>query len=114
MMRIFRDRDGSEWRAWEVKPITRVYVDRRVADMGRPADVGDPDSDPRDRRVGDVQRGWVAFEKGGELRRLYPVPPDWEGLAEERLDLLRRMAIPVSRRLDEKPVEWPHPEPELP
>ena len=113
-MRIFRDRDGTEWRAWEVKPITRVYVDRRVEDLGAPAQPGDPDAEAVERRRGDVQSGWVAFECGSELRRLYPVPSGWEGLPEERLDLLRRIALPVYRRLDEDPVDWRALEPGLP
>ena len=113
-MRIFHDGDGIEWRAWEVKPITRVYLERRVEDRGPPADAGDPDAEPAERRRGDLQAGWVAFESARELRRLYPIPPEWEGLPEERLDLLRRVATQVYRRLDDARVEWPAPHADLP
>ena len=41
---------------------------------------------------------WLAFqtEDGAERRRLIDFPDDWERLSEQLLDLLRRMAEPVS------------------
>jgi hypothetical protein len=46
--------------------------------------------------------GWLCFERvdGSDRRRLSMshVPPDWDTLADERLDQLRRLAEPALRR----------------
>jgi hypothetical protein len=41
---------------------------------------------------------WLAFQRedGTERRRLSEVAANWEGLGDDRLDLLRRMATPVT------------------
>lgn len=104
-MRTYRDREGTEWRVWAVTPATRMYVERRAEDVGPPPPPEHEEA--RDRRVGDVQAGWLAFESEAEKRRFYPVPPDWETMPEARLDLLRRAGQPVTRRLE---VEDPLPE----
>lgn len=46
-----------------------------------------------------IPDAWLAFQNDddSERRRLYPVPPNWADLGDERLDLLRRMAEFVSR-----------------
>lgn len=38
---------------------------------------------------------WARPTSGSERRRLIEIPPNWEQLADDRLDLLRRMAEPV-------------------
>jgi hypothetical protein len=41
-------------------------------------------------------REWLAFQDatGSDRRRIFNVPPNWEDLSDERLDLLRRHAEP--------------------
>jgi hypothetical protein len=72
-IRSYTDRDGHEWSAWVVIPA--------------------PDSIAYQERFRD---GWVCFERaGGSARSRIPlseVPPAWESLPDDRLDLLRRVA----------------------
>ncbi len=72
-LRTFTDRDGERWNAWNVVPggTSGGYQER-------------------------YQEGWVCFERvpgGGRCRLSFKdLPPRWESLPEERLDLLRRVA----------------------
>jgi hypothetical protein len=79
-LRVYSDREGGEWRVWRVVPeansastLVEVYRD-----------------------------GWLCFERvdGGERRRLSmtQVPPGWETASDKRLDALRRLAEPATRR----------------
>jgi hypothetical protein len=79
-LRTYEDPDGKEWRVWRVVPDSISFS-----------------------TLGESYRGgWLCFERvdGSERKRLSmnEVPEDWEALAEERLDLLRRMAEPGTRR----------------
>lgn len=69
-MRTFQSRDGATWTIWRVQSTLGL--------------LGTPDE-------------WLAFQNadGTERRRLIEMPPNWEQLADDRLDLLRRMAEPV-------------------
>lgn len=69
-MRTFQSRDGATWTIWRVQSTFGL--------------LGAPDE-------------WLAFQNadGTERRRLIEMPPNWEQLADDRLDLLRRMAEPV-------------------
>lgn len=71
-MRIFLANDGTPWTVWLVSTGSAGAV------PGTPTE-------------------WLAFqsEDGTERRRLMEVPPHWEDLVDERLDLLRRMATPA-------------------
>jgi hypothetical protein len=73
-LRVFTDRDGHEWNAWLVRPVSG-------------------DASPLPARY---REGWVCFERtDGAGRCRLPVdqlPPGWEMLPDERLDLLRRVA----------------------
>jgi hypothetical protein len=79
-LRVYTDRDGTEWRVW---PVT-------------PSGAGVPMLDPT------YRAGWLCFERldGTDRRRLSMagVPPAWEALSDERLDLLRKVAEPAGRR----------------
>ena len=44
-------------------------------------------------------KGWLAFETGGEKRRLAPYPPDWVGFTDGQLVDLCAQASEVRRRL---------------
>jgi hypothetical protein len=48
---------------------------------------------------GGFQHGWLTFECGSELRRLTPIPDDWEYESAERLEALCQDARDVKRRL---------------
>lgn len=71
--REFQDSDGQSWRVWSTTPSTGT------------------------RLHGGFGRGWLTFECTSPeadlpLRRLCPIPPDWETMPEERLQLLCRTA----------------------
>lgn len=73
-LREFTDRSGCVWNAWNVQPPASANA------------VQEP-----------LREGWLCFQRreGGERYRLplSDVPPVWEELPPERLDLLRRVAL---------------------
>lgn len=71
-IRTFAGTDGTVWTAWFVQSTGMAPV------SGAPPE-------------------WLVFQNGdgSERRRLLEVPDGWEELADERLDLLRRVAEPV-------------------
>jgi hypothetical protein len=72
-LRTFRANDGSRW-------TVRLI---RAESAGR---------------VPGTPTEWLAFqsETGTERRRLLEIPARWAELSDERMDLLRRMAEPVT------------------
>jgi hypothetical protein len=78
-LRIYTDASGNEWRVWPVTPSAGAGT-----------------------LVASYQGGWLCFERtdGSDRCRLSmtQVPPAWEALPDERLELLRRVAEPVTRR----------------
>src|SRR5690349_13450367 len=74
-LRTFRAADGTRWTVWRVEPSALLVQP------------GGP-------------REWLVFvdERGAESRRLFEIPPNWESLSPERLDLLRRIAEPAPGR----------------
>lgn len=101
--RVFVDSRSRRWTVWEVHPTSAERRARR----------DDPRPEPRhERRHRDLPRatirtdyvaGWLVFETRGEKRRIAPVPPAWDELADEALEELLDEAEPVypSRRLIE-------------
>ena len=83
---VFTDSKGERWRVWNVDPGTL----RQSSFLGE-----------------EFRTGWLCFESEstGERRRLADVPGSWESLAPDRLDLLCRAAISVTRRTHEQPAE---------
>jgi hypothetical protein len=83
-LRVFADRDGQEWNVWRVQPTT-----------------GSQSLHER------FREGWICFEQVSGIGRcrlpLDEVPPGWEELPDDRLDLLRRVAQ-VSSYSREAPV----------
>lgn len=72
--RNFVDSTGLKWQVWNTVPISGAVINPGF------------------------EKGWLTFEsEGGSLRRLAPVPPDWENSAEDRLVLLLRNAREVPR-----------------
>jgi hypothetical protein len=71
-MRTFAASDGSKWTAWDVQSATPPPI------PGMPT-------------------AWLAFqnEDATERRRLFDFPEHWDELPDERLELLRRMAVPA-------------------
>jgi hypothetical protein len=70
-IRLFRDSQGIEWRVWSTVP----------SNMGAVAP--------------DMRGGWLSFDSGTERRRLTPIPPGWEEVSDDRLDLICRIATPT-------------------
>ncbi|HEU4722770.1 MAG TPA: hypothetical protein VFS59_15535 [Gemmatimonadaceae bacterium] len=73
-LRKFSDRSGCVWNVWNVRrPAFEASVQEHL------------------------REGWLCFQQpeGGERYRipLADVPPAWEELPPERLDLLRRIAL---------------------
>jgi hypothetical protein len=88
--REFTDSSGVAWRVWSTVPIAGS------------------------RLRGGFDQGWLTFEStnSGEtvLRRLVPIPRDWESVPEDRLELMCRSADEVarpavSRRSDQTPEQ---------
>jgi hypothetical protein len=121
-IRSFQDAQGRTWRAWCVVPGTPVSAERRTGTDRRSPDPvlawrGAERRGPEDRRrthrlvAPEYRKGWLAFESGGERRRIVPVPPGWEALSDAELAALclQAEAITVAdRRLnvrEEKPPE---------
>lgn len=79
-LRTYDDREGGGWRVWRVTPDVISFSTLSES----------------------YRDGWLCFERvdGSERCRLSMtnVPDDWEALSDERLDLLRRMAEPATRR----------------
>lgn len=76
--REFVDSNGQSWRVWSTVPSTGS------------------------RLRGGFGQGWLTFERTtGDttqpLRRLVPIPSDWESAPDERLELMCRSAEEVSR-----------------
>ena len=72
--REFEDASGLAWRVWNTVPISGAVINPGF------------------------EKGWLTFEsESGSLRRLAPVPPWWEELPTERLELLLRSATAVPR-----------------
>ena len=72
--RDFKDANGVIWHVWNTVPVSGAVIN--------------PGFD----------KGWLTFEcADGALRRLAPIPVDWETVSGERLDLFCRSATPVPR-----------------
>ena len=71
-LRKYSDRSGRDWNVWSVQPPGPEHVPESLRD------------------------GWLCFQcvDGGDRYRLpmSQIPPTWEDLPAERLDLLRRVA----------------------
>jgi hypothetical protein len=72
----FTDRAGKSWRVWQTAPPSGKLFTALAPDW---------------------VDGWLTFESEGEKRRLAPVPPEWESLPPQRLELLCRMAEPSTQ-----------------
>lgn len=93
-LREFRDDRGQSWQVCNVQP---TYVERRSGVERRRT----LRPDAIDRRVRRQHRmivaprfrtGWLIFESRHERRRLGPIPPGWEGCADEELCAMLRDA----------------------
>lgn len=75
--REFVDSKGVSWRVWSTVPMAGT------------------------RLRGGFDQGWLTFESTGSgepvLRRLVPIPSDWEGQTDERLELMCRSAEEIVR-----------------
>lgn len=71
-LRTYCDRSGCDWNVWSVQPPASEHVQETL------------------------REGWLCFQRpgGGDRYRLpmSEVPPTWEELPDERLELMRRMA----------------------
>jgi hypothetical protein len=70
----FVDSNGVTWRVWNTVPIARTSLS------------------------GEFERGWLTFESAATLKRLAPVPANWETSTPDRLELMCRAALEVPRR----------------
>jgi hypothetical protein len=77
----FVDSDGVAWRVWNTVPTARTTLS------------------------GEFERGWLTFESATTLKRLAPIPPNWESAEPDRLELMCRAASETTRRIRESSVE---------
>ena len=75
--RTFADTNGTTWEVWDVRPDTKP---------GHEAFSGVP--------VG----GWLCFQSGSIRRRLMPIPPGWDRVADDQLLRFWHIAVPVAAR----------------
>ncbi len=73
--REFTDSQGNVWRVWSTVPTTASGL------------------------TGSFSRGWLTFTSGDRLRRLSPIPNNWESLSPDRLEGLCDEAQDVARRI---------------
>lgn len=73
-LREFNDSKGTRWTVWATTPDSRGGV--ASAFLG----------------------GWLTFESGGVLRRLMPIPDDWEEAPQSRLEEYCGIAQRVATR----------------
>lgn len=73
-VRDFVDAAGVVWRVWETRPTSRATLNSGY------------------------ENGWLTFESSGSLRRLTPIPPEWERFSERQLEQLCAAATGASRR----------------
>jgi hypothetical protein len=71
----FMDSNGVTWRVWNTVPTSRTAL------------------------TGAFERGWLTFESADGLKRLAPIPPQWDEAAPDRLELMCRAASEVPRRI---------------
>lgn len=78
-LREFKDEEGREWRAWDVRQ-ENIHPATRAEDY-----------------MQDYLEGWIAFEsKDGEAKcRLHPIPPRWEEAQPSQLVTWLRKAEAV-------------------
>ena len=93
--RQFIDPQDRHWTVWDVRP-ARVELElarlRPVRAEHESAASNDISSQPA------VPGGWLCFEAVGHKRRLAPIPPSWERLADAALVELCERAADVDRR----------------
>lgn len=75
MLREFVDKNGQQWRVWDVSPLLHLEDSARSSVA-----------------FSLVPTGWLCFESGDERRRLTPVPDGWEQCEECTLEDLRDRA----------------------
>lgn len=75
-LREFVDSKGVRWRVWSTRPMSAVTL------------------------TSDFERGWLTFECAECLRRLAPIPDGWDGLPDNRLELLCSVAKDVPRHTE--------------
>src|SRR3954469_7417629 len=96
--REFKDQDKRRWDVWDVLPsaVERsavVAVEASEATERRGLD------HTRSNLPLDLRQGWLAFQSGSEVRRLAPIPPNWELLSDAALERLARSAPRVGRQI---------------
>ena len=70
----FLDSSGITWRVWNTVPSARTSLS------------------------GEFERGWLTFESPAGLKRLAPIPANWDKSPPGKLELMCRAAIEVPRR----------------
>jgi hypothetical protein len=104
-LRAFVDSGGNEWQVFDVVPRAgeRRSGERRGLETA-PETFSDRRETERRLTVGDVARlstlseGWLVFERGSDLRRLSPIPGDWNRCTDAVLEDYCRRALPVRPR----------------
>ena len=101
--RIFTDRHGTEWQAWDIIP---RLAERRARQRRAAVAAVEGERRAAERRVQQAERsvlskglhaGWLCFETRAEKRRLAPVPADWLRCAVAKLEEYLMQAVPAAR-----------------
>ena len=68
------------WTVWDVLPDQHHPQSRQISALPE-----------------EMSGGWLCFESPEGKRRLYPIPPRWEQLPDDRLHLLCHAGVPAGR-----------------
>jgi hypothetical protein len=96
--REFQDQGGRSWQAWDVHPATAAaWLNAAHQAVAVDRGEGTPHHFPIFAVSEDLRAGWLAFQSGGECRRLAPIPANWAVLSDESLITLLNAAHRTSR-----------------
>jgi hypothetical protein len=95
-LRSFNDRTGTHWEVWEAHAALeerRREADRRAVTRAMP----DRREPSRESPQGQTE-GWLVFRSDYARRRHIPIPPGWDKLRDEELEVLMGNSRPSGPR----------------
>lgn len=79
------DRSGKRWSIWEVRPTKESPLAPVHRTLGTVAHAHRDAFDHDEHVPPELIEGWLAMQSDGQLRRLSPIPMNWQHLSDECL-----------------------------